>query len=48
MEIITIECPKCHGRLHVDEVTEKCFCMYCRTEVVVRESPKHESVLEFP
>jgi len=38
MEIITIECPKCKGRLHVEEATEKLFCMYCRAEVVVKQA----------
>lgn len=36
MEIITIECPKCKGELHVKEDTEKLFCMYCRAEVIVK------------
>jgi len=38
MEIITIECPKCKGRLHVETETEKIFCMYCRAEVVVKKA----------
>jgi len=37
MEIITIECPNCKGNLHLDKGTEKCFCAYCRAEVMVRE-----------
>ena len=37
MEIITIECPKCKGKLHVEEKTEKLFCMYCRAEVVTKQ-----------
>jgi len=37
MEIITIECPKCKGELHVKAGTEKLFCMYCRSEVRVQQ-----------
>jgi len=48
MEIITIECPKCKGELHIKADTEKLFCMYCRSEVVIREPEpeKQEVVLE--
>ena len=48
MEIITIECPKCKGELHVKEGTEKFFCMYCRSEVVVKnpESEQTEVIVE--
>jgi len=43
MEIITIECPKCKGRLHVEEGTDKLFCMYCRAEVLLKPKLKEES-----
>jgi len=48
MEIITIECPKCKGELHVKADTEKLFCMYCRSEVMLRnpESEKQEIIIE--
>jgi len=36
MEIIMIQCPKCKGKIHVDQNIEKCFCLYCKAEVVVR------------
>jgi len=36
MEIMTIECPKCKGQLHIDVNTKQCFCMYCRTEAQVK------------
>ena len=43
MEIMTIECPKCGGKLHVDQDTAKCFCMYCRAEVIVKEAQSTDS-----
>ena len=46
MEIITIECPKCKGELHVKEGTEKFFCMYCRGEVVIKQPEQTEVVVE--
>lgn len=44
MEIIMIHCPKCKGKIHVEEGTKKCFCMYCRSEVMVREAGNSGSV----
>ena len=44
MEIITIECPKCKGELHIKADTEKLFCMYCRSEVMVKEAASSGSV----
>lgn len=44
MEIITIQCPNCKGNLHLDKDTEKCFCTYCRSEVMVKESITTEGV----
>jgi len=38
MEMITVECPKCKGSLHVDQDVDKIFCMYCRAEVTVKKS----------
>jgi len=43
MEIVTIQCPKCKGEIYVDQTTEKCFCMYCRAEVVVKKRSGGES-----
>ena len=44
MEIITIECPRCKGQLHVNvEQTEIFFCMYCRSEVALKQ-PDPEQV----
>lgn len=37
MEIITVQCPKCKGELHVKTGTEKLFCMYCRSEVILKK-----------
>ena len=43
MELIAVECPKCKGTVHIDKNTEKCFCMYCRTEIQVKKSNPTES-----
>lgn len=37
MEMVTVECPKCKGSLHVDQDADKIFCLYCRTEVQVKK-----------
>lgn len=44
MDIITVVCPKCKGKLHIDEQTEKCFCMYCRTEIKVSDLGEESGV----
>ena len=44
VEVITIQCPKCKGELHVDKDTKQCFCVYCRTEVVVKKDSSSSSV----
>ena len=35
--MITVECPKCRGNLHVGQEVDKIFCMYCRAEVTVNK-----------
>lgn|GEM_PF-5562836 len=42
-----MECPKCGGQIQVDAKIEKCFCMYCRTEIQmnqVRSNGNHTNI----
>ena len=43
MEIITIECPTCRGKLHVDAEMETGFCLYCRGEVVIKQPESEQA-----
>jgi len=42
MEIITIECPKCKGTVHVDKSVDQLFCMYCRAEIQIKPTASQD------
>ena len=43
MKISVKKCPQCGGKIQMDEVTAKHFCMYCRSELVLREEEKSKN-----
>ena len=37
MELIVIECPRCKNKVHIDKASDEIFCMYCNTELQLKQ-----------
>lgn len=35
MKLIPIVCPKCEAQVQIEEGTERCFCTYCGTQIIL-------------